>query len=475
MKTANTTEAADRTPCVAIWHEGNIPFRSARIQRLITMLLGRYRISAILTFALVTTFLSATAFVVVKSNESLPASATISSFTTMNRDPHRNEDVEATNDDDLVDYGANNDDDAVQAECETKTVSIAFCGNSMLYFNDSPRLLELVITIFQSNTKVIQDSCLRGGATLSSLFEHGNGMATKFKTTPAKLQLQDILSSTSIVPNYIINPVCSGTDGIGNDDEAAPSIKAQPTLHRDKNHLSHFDIGAHTVEQLIQSRPKWDYIVLNDYTQGPARISSRKETQHVLRTKYVPLIQPHEDTTTVIVVQTPAYQKENIKDSKDLGDFIHFTNLLAEGTAAYAQTLQDAGIKNVHVAPVGEAYRYLHNTNKTLWRKLYSWDHFHPSPYGTYLQICVLYSIMFQECVPIDTYNDNYWLYSRYMQPIDEEPLPKPSMDEANELRRVACMVTGVNIENTMNDNIDDDDMDETETHQNDDIDRSSG
>ena len=420
------------------------------------MRFDRYRISVVWITGLVFTILSATAFVVVTSNEQPQdqhrrSTTQRSSVTTMSRSLQENtEDIVASNDDDLVDYDKN--DDVVNALCEPKTISIAFCGNSMLYFNDSPRQLELMITISQSNTKVIQDSCLRGGATLSSLFEHGNGMTTKFKTTPAKFQLHDILSS-SILPNYVINPICSGN--IDNEDEATTNIatkSSSSTSNRDDDHISHYDIGSHTVEQMIQSRSQWDYIVLNDYTQGPARLETRRETKHVLRTKYAPLIVPNQDTTTVIVIQTPAYQKEHIKDSTDLGSFTHFTNLLAEGTNAYVQTLKDAGISNVNIAPVGEAYRYLHNTNRALWNKLYSWDHFHPSPFGTYLQICILYCVIFQTCVPMDTYNDNYWLYSRYMQPIDEDPLPKPSMDEANELRRVACLVTGVKIESMKED-----------------------
>ena len=71
----------------------------------------------------------------------------------MSRDIHDspNEDtVAATDDDDMVDYATNvvdDDDDDTKEACEMKTISIAFCGNSMLYFNDSPRQLELMITI----------------------------------------------------------------------------------------------------------------------------------------------------------------------------------------------------------------------------------------------------------------------------------------------------------------------------------------
>jgi hypothetical protein len=399
--------------------------------------------------------------------------------------------------------------------CPVKTISMAFCGNSMLYFNDSPRLLEFMITLAQpsivgvggaatesgggaadgedtgadagvsddtydrnsnhgnSNVpqqiQVVQDSCLRGGATLSSLYTHGNGMTTKFQTPAAQIQLSQLIST---LPKQLFstnaNLICTNDANNSVNDNKPTETTTKPSLdsahsqshsHTKSSSSSsslHYDIGSHTVQKMLQSRTNWDFIILNDHTQGPARLSSRKQTQRTLRTKYIPLILQQQQTkdkshTKVITIQTPAYQKEKIKDSDDLGNFVHFTDLLAEGTAAYVQTLRDAGLTNAHVAPVGEAYRYIYNTNRTLWNLLYSWDHFHPSPYGTYLQICVLYCIMFQQCLPID-YNEHYWSYSRYMQPIDEEPLPKPTLEEAKELRRVACIVTGIKID-TMKEN----------------------
>ena len=50
-------------------------------------------------------------------------------------------------------------------------ISVAFCGNSILYYNDCPRVLEAL-----SGGRLTQDSCLRGGASLKSLMVKGNGM-----------------------------------------------------------------------------------------------------------------------------------------------------------------------------------------------------------------------------------------------------------------------------------------------------------
>lgn len=280
-------------------------------------------------------------------------------------------------------------------------IAIAFLGNSMLYFNDCPRLVQQMIE--ETIAVVKQDTCLRGGATLTSLWEKGNGMSRKFATEQALIETSrtfDELNSTAVP-----RPV--------------------------------YDVGAATVQELLRAEPSWDFVILNDYTQGPARPESRAATQKILREKYAPLLQD----SIPVIVQTPAYRIEGIKDTADLGDFEAFTDHLAHGVRSFVDTLQHAGIDDCRIAPVGEAYRYLHRNNLDLWKKLYSWDDFHPSPYGTWLQACVIFCTCFGRLPPI--YNALWWERSRYMQPQDEKPLPLPTDDEAMELRRVACLIYG--------------------------------
>jgi hypothetical protein len=325
----------------------------------------------------------------------------------------------------VVSPGGEQQEETNSAICFVPKISIAFCGNSMLYFNDCPRLMEQMIAQGQAPVTVIQDSCLRGGATLSSLYNHGNGMQKKFATPPATIQLKNLLLHS--------NTTCLVTE----EEEAK-----EPPNYTDIPAGASHDVGAATVEVLLQSTA-WDYVVLNDYTQGPARLPTRKETQKALREKYVPLLL--DTNATAILVQTPAYKIPGLKDSDDLGDFISFSNLLAEGVQSYIETLQAAGIPDSRIAPVGEAYRYLYHTNLQLWKRLYSWDHFHPSPHGTWLEACVIYCTIFRTVPP--EYNADWWQYSRYMQPPDEEPLPRPTEEEAKELRRIACKIAEVPME----------------------------
>jgi len=79
---------------------------------------------------------------------------------------------------------------------------VAFVGNSMFYFNDSPRFFENLVAVSstaiskttpsqhqqhqqqqrQQSRKLIQNSCLHGGSSIPSLFYHGNGMYEQFRT-----------------------------------------------------------------------------------------------------------------------------------------------------------------------------------------------------------------------------------------------------------------------------------------------------
>ena len=104
---------------------------------------------------------------------------------------------------------------------ETRDLKVAFVGNSIQYYNDFPRLMEAI-----SGYHITQNSCLRGGATLSTILTRGNGMKTKFKSSNAK------------------------TESGG------------------------YDIGAPNVYDLLVGdySDDWDYIVLNDRTVSEYRI-----------------------------------------------------------------------------------------------------------------------------------------------------------------------------------------------------------
>lgn len=53
-------------------------------------------------------------------------------------------------------------------------VRVAMIGNSLMYYNDLPRLLEAM-----SGGSITQDSCLHGDASFQSQLMYGNGMYEK--------------------------------------------------------------------------------------------------------------------------------------------------------------------------------------------------------------------------------------------------------------------------------------------------------
>lgn len=241
---------------------------------------------------------------------------------------------------------------------------------------------------------VKQDSCLRGGANLASILDRGNGMASKFSRRP---------------------------ESINNEDGG-------------------YDVGASTVEQLVQESTAWDYLVMNDYTQGPVRSDRKQKSMEALQNRYIPMItNSNNPSPTIIFVQTAAY-KSPVKNSGDLGSFEEFTEKLVQGYNDYADLVRtgSGGKINAKVAPFGLAHKHIkENYGDALWERLYHWDDFHPSPSGTYLEASVLYCTILGERPP-DQYNSSWWDDARYFP---NSVRPFPSAEDAKKLRDAAWEV----------------------------------
>lgn len=288
---------------------------------------------------------------------------------------------------------------------------MAFLGNSILYYNDCPRFLvnlgEGSSGAGEGQGRVAhQDSCLRGGTNLSQLWERGNGMARHgFATDAAR---------------------------IGGDSGGAS-----------------FDLGSPTVEDLLGGcREKWDFVVVNDHTQGPARPGSRKATQEILLEKYLPLVL--ENRATLVVVETAAYRFPGIINSEDLGSTREFQGLVREGVQSYVRALEGKLPRSIRprVAPVGSAYLNVRDRNEKLWEGLFDpHDHFHPSPSGTFLQGCVLHCTMFGTPPPLPRTEADIarlWRDARAMHhPKTGGNRPLPSVDDAEYLWDVARNICG--------------------------------
>ena len=166
------------------------------------------------------------------------------------------------------------DADAKGAAAAVRRTAVAFFGNSILYYNDTPRLIESL-----SGGSVEQNSCLRGGVTFEQLLSKGNGMDVKFVS----------------------------------EDKGAPDVAS------------------------LLSR-SWHYVVMNDYTQAPAREESRRASVEVLKTQIAPLLE--QCGGTPVLLETWAY-RAHTKGSDDLGDHAEFTSRLQEGYREYAAALAE--------------------------------------------------------------------------------------------------------------------------------------
>lgn len=288
---------------------------------------------------------------------------------------------------------------------------MAFLGNSILYYNDCPRFLYNL----GKGSVEYQNSCLRGGTDLSQLWELGNGMMRNgFATEAAK--------------------TVTSEDGSDIYDVGSPTVG---------------DLLDCTDEKKGEARGKsWDFIIFNDHTQGPARVASREATQATLMYNYLPLIL--ENNATPIFVETAAYRLPDINNSRDLGSTHEFQRLVQEGIQSYMQTLQPnlPERSRPRMAPVGTAYLYVHNDNHALWGKLFdSYDNFHPSPLGTFLQGCVLHCTLFGSLPPLPSKGAeiaDLWRDARVMHYADAgEDICLPSVKEAEYLWNVAKTICG--------------------------------
>ena len=219
-----------------------------------------------------------------------------------------------------------------------------------------------------------------------------------------------------------------------------------------------YDVGSPTVRDLWRcddveddtantSTTRWDFVVMNDHTQGPARATSRKAHEKVLLEKYLPLIAKNH--ATPIIIETHAYRYPGINNSADLGNVYEFTKSVREGVQSYVKALQSKLPESIQprLSPVGTAFLHVHDDNHEVWEGLFdSHDHFHPSPSGTYLQGCVLHWTIFRSPPPLSRTEDeikSLWKDARVMHDIrngDTGP-PLPTLNVVEYLWNVATKI----------------------------------
>ena len=123
---------------------------------------------------------------------------------------------------------------------EEEEIRVAMIGNSLMYYNDLPRLLEAM-----SAGRLSQDSCLHGSASLKSHLLYGNGMYSKWSTGNSRIRNvynSDYESAANAYQDYMENS--DSNDDNANDDD-------QTTYNLDSKYSHIYDFGACTPIQLL--------------------------------------------------------------------------------------------------------------------------------------------------------------------------------------------------------------------------------
>lgn len=374
-----------------------------------------------------------------------------------------------------------------------QVVTIAHIGNSMQYFNDFPRYLETI-----SRGRVQQNSCLHGGASISSLLLDGNAMFPQFATEPALIgyavdkddaALDDDNTRTKkkkpiydfgacTVPQLLLGyddrihdpgyavsmDVMNNTNPCRNVNDATYVHYAISTFeqHAINNRSGHDILPAPSSSSLTYTPhyPRtWDYILLNDNTMNPARGPTREHALAALERFYVPWLQhtratpiflwTHAYTPAAVVTTAAATSSSVPRDMMGLTDIANFTSLTRVGYQAYMDLLELhlPPEQKPKLAPVGLAFLAVYDDNIDIWKQLFHSDGIHASPSGTFLQGCIVYYTIFNQMPDYDFIVQHdmsfLWKTARMMQHYWEPPNPYPTFGHAKYLYHMAERIMG--------------------------------
>jgi len=331
---------------------------------------------------------------------------------------------------------------------------IAFIGNSMLYFNDFPRFFE----VFSAN-RIKQNSCLHGGANIPSLLKEGNAMYPQFQTKKAILEQKH----GHVIYDYgacTVPQLLTGKDDrLDDPGYAVPEEKNSTNLNPCRQDPVYLQYAKH---KFAKENTTWDFILINDNTQSPARRKTRAHSLQILEMFYVPWLLQYQKSATPVFLWTHAYDavsscpSSSSRSSSDntmmgLEDVANFTSLTLVGYNSYVELLKLYLPKSrkPRIAPVGLAFLMVYEERTDIWQKLFHCDHIHASPSGTFLQGCIVYYTLFGEMPDQDyvirRHMDFLWRTARMMQHIWDPANSLPDQRTAEYLYDVAerIMVEG--------------------------------
>ena len=331
---------------------------------------------------------------------------------------------------------------------QVPNLHVAFIGNSMMYYNDLPRLMESI-----SSGHITQNSCLHGDANLRNILITGNGMYNLWTTGSARVATND----GTVVFDYgacTVAQLLFGYDAALDDKLNNNHFQADNYVYNDD--FTNFHDGknpclqSETYYQYLQAQyeakgvPQYDYVIINDNTRSPSRKATRTAILEVLSYYWVPMLQ--QSGAVPVLIATYGYSTP-YRDMGGLGTVAEFTSLTYEGYLEYAQVLQDnlPDTQQPRIAPVGIAFLMVWEENFSLWERLFHVDQIHTSPMGSYLQAIVIYHTLYGKLpdptIALRSDMSYLWLRARRFQPSEHRRSPFPTIQEAEYLYEIANRV----------------------------------
>jgi len=386
--------------------------------------------------------------------------------------------------------------DVIPPPKQMHNIQVAHIGNSMQYYNDFPRFLQTL----SNGAIAYQNSCLHGNANLESILTSGNGMYRIWRTGSARIyttnedatlhdfgacSVRQLLFGYDYDLDVRVHGDGDNGDGVGEytyfDDDNDDNVERNnnddfATFTDGKNPCFYNPYYYDYVQQVYAKQAQlsrkntkvassdyiaWDFLIVNDNTRAPARLTPRQNGLQVLQDVYVPMLLELPSQPTLVFLATYGYDTP-YRDMTGLvdpsnGNIANFTSLTHQGYVEYAKLVQDLlgpdYANPPRIAPVGIAFLTVYEENYSLWKQLFHVDKIHASPIGTYLQGLVVHHTLFGK-MPTpdiafgstgdhDDYGDIARLYQsvRKFQPGAHRRTPFPTVPQAKYLYNVALRV----------------------------------
>jgi hypothetical protein len=313
-------------------------------------------------------------------------------------------------------------------------LNVAFIGNSYLFVNDIPRLMETI-----SDGHIFQDSCIHAGGSLSALLVTGNGMYNRWATDDAMLYSADDYNEDYGGNRAIYDfGSCSVPQLLKGSDENLAYGNSYGQFYDDgQNPCLQDPYYLAFLDDTAPASLEWDYVVLADQTKRMAVSSAREGTISVLASTYAPLLR--QIRAIPVIVDTHAFWSDN-SNMTGLTDIPTFTSLLYEGVQDYVDALKAElpARQAPIVAPIGLAYLTIYEEDYELWQQMFLDDDVHSSVHGSYLFACVLYCTLYGHSPP-DSLPLPEYLFSDARKLMGQPQYP--SYDETVYLNNVARRV----------------------------------